>query len=573
MGIVKALAPEVYSKIAAGEVVERPLSVVKELVENSLDAGARNVQIELDEGGKRRIRIRDDGSGFLPEDIEPAFSRHSTSKLEALEDFDRLETLGFRGEALPSIAQVSRITLLSAAGQEGLGLMVIRDGQGEISREEVLCPKGTDLTVSDLFYNFPVRRRFLKSERTELNAILRYIEQLALAYWNIGFSLAHNGRELFAFSAVQSVKERIYQVFGKEFLDGLMPVDSFRGERSHLRGWVSRPGKGGHNKQRQFFFVNGRNVREKTLLAAFNQAYAGALEKERSAQGILLLELPGKEIDVNIHPMKLEIKFADNQAVFSWIYRTLSAALKDRDTPPLFAPAGGAGESEEMAGGKTLSLSGPEMESPFAVDIFANDDSRSEPGLHFSESSDYRLIGQYLSSYIIVEREGKLLLVDQHNAHETVIFHRLRKQIDEKGKVASASSLFPVLCELSPREWAQYEEKRVALLKLGFEIEPLGERTLSIRSYPAELGDNQARETLLDLLSQDTETADPIYPKRLATIACKSAIKVNHPLHELEMKRLLQDFFSLDQREFCPHGRPIVVTFDAEEIEKRLKRR
>lgn len=571
MGIVKALAAEVYSKIAAGEVVERPLSVVKELVENSLDAQARSVRIELEEGGKRLIRIRDDGTGFFPEDILPAFSRHSTSKLVRLEDFDRLESLGFRGEALPSIAEVSRITLISSTGHSGLGVSVALEGQQEINRQETACPKGTEISVADLFYNFPVRRRFLKSERTELNAILRYIEQLSLAYWSVSFTLHHNGRELFSFPAVQSLQERIYQVFGKEFLEGLLIVETEAIQGWRMSGWVSKPGRGGRDRQRQFFFVNGRNIREKTLMAAFNQAYSGCLEKEHQPQGVLLLAVPAHEIDVNIHPMKLEIKFADNQKLFSWVFRSLTAVIKGKTVMPgLVAERHGVFNTGE------IQAHNPDYEktpSGFGFNTLTESSMQADPGSLVAQADGYRLLGQFQNSYIVVEKKAELLLVDQHNAHETVIYNRLNRQISQQGGIATAATLFPILCELSPREWAQFEDKREDLQKLGFELEPLGVRSLSIRAYPAELADAQCREALLALLNEETTDDRARTPGRLATIACKSAIKVNHPLHELEMKRLLDDYFALEQRDYCPHGRPITVRLDMEEIEKRLKRR
>lgn len=571
MGVVKALSPEVYRKIAAGEVVERPLSVVKELVENSLDAGAGALRIELDEGGKKKIRIIDDGCGFYPEDITLAFSRHSTSKLTRLEDFDHLKSLGFRGEALPSIAQVARISLTSSTGQSGLGVRVNLDAEGEKEREECVCSRGTDMIVSDLFYNFPVRKRFLKSERTELNAILRYLEQLALAYWTVAFSLRHNGRELFSFPAVSSLRDRIYQVFGKDFLEGLMPLENDRGQDRRLKGWISKPGKGGRDRQRQFFFVNGRNVREKTLIAAFNQAYAGLLEKERHPQGVLLVDMPSSEIDVNIHPMKLEIKFVDNHALFSWVYRVLGAMLK--------------GESPSQAAAfQPWSASSAVTAGPVGVDSadqkpFLQTGWIAEPAivpglaLFDSREREYRILGQFIHSYIVVEKGGELLLVDQHNAHETVIYNRLSAQLQRIGKIPAAATLFPILCELSPQEWARYEDRGDELGRLGYELEPLGNRVLSIRAYPAELSDTQAREILRALLNGDDEESGGAVPKKLATISCKSAIKVNHPLTEQEMRRLLDDFFALDQHEYCPHGRPIVVTLSVEEIEKRLKRR
>lgn len=579
MGIVKPLSQDVYSKIAAGEVIERPLSVVKELVENSLDAQAQNIRIELEEGGKRTIRIHDDGTGFFPEDILPAFSRHSTSKLAQLEDFDHLRSLGFRGEALPSISQVSQISIVSSREKSGLGIAVNLDHRGEISREETVCAKGTVLTVSDLFYNFPVRKKFLKSDRTELNAILRYVEQVALAYWSKGFTLSHNGRTLFSFPAASTLDARIYQIFGREFVQSLRLVQGVRDSGWRLFGWVSGPRMGGRDRQRQFFFVNGRPVKEKTLMAAFNQAYKGALEKEHQPQGVLLLEMPPHEIDVNIHPMKLEIKFADNQAVFSWIYHNLTRVLREESPPtdsfrgdlPGWAPV--QSDGRKSGGFESGNALDPEISRSAVFEHRSEVYESAVKPLLAGQDKPFRLIGQYLNSYIIIEKEGELVLVDQHNAHETIIYNRLEQHLSQEGKVPAAVTLFPILCELSPREWAMYEEKKEELASLGFDLEPLGERSLSIRSYPGELSDAQARETLLVLLHDDGEITEGKGNKRLATVACKAAIKVNHPLHDLEMIRLLNDFFALEQHDFCPHGRPIVINFSIEEIEKRLKRR
>ncbi|MDQ1352576.1 MAG: mismatch repair protein MutL, partial [Acidobacteriota bacterium] len=318
MSKVKALKEDVYKKIAAGEVVERPLSVVKELVENSIDAGADSIKIEIAEGGKRLIKVVDNGSGFDAEDIEPAFKNHSTSKLSELSDFDNLLTLGFRGEALPSILEVSKIEVETSSNSDGSGIRCVFEGGQLALREAIACSRGTTMVVKDLFFNFPVRRKFLKAERTELGQVLSFLEPVVLVNFNISFEVAHNGKTVFLYKKAESLKERVYQVFGKDFLDSLQEVDIGL-EQYRLKGFISKINTGESVKKHQYFFVNGRSIREKTLIAAFNNTFTGFLEKNRYPVGIILLTIPPREVDVNIHPMKLEIKFEDAKAVYRFI--------------------------------------------------------------------------------------------------------------------------------------------------------------------------------------------------------------------------------------------------------------
>ncbi|HSQ36046.1 MAG TPA: DNA mismatch repair endonuclease MutL, partial [Candidatus Binatia bacterium] len=339
MSGIHFLTEGVFHKIAAGEVIERPLSAVKELVENAIDAGADSIAVELMGGGKESIRVTDNGSGFAAAEIEIAFQRHSTSKLTVLEDLDRLQTLGFRGEALPSILEVADIDLLSADNEDGHGwLCRFRSGRLQ-DKKACACRRGSDITVSRLFADFPVRRKFMKSDTGEMRPITAFLEVTALARPAVAFSLQHNGRSVFSFPAAADLETRIYQVFGKEFLANLRPLEFSSGDY-RVSGFVSAAQSGISGKSRQFFIVNGRPVKEKTLLAAFNNTYQSYLEKSRSPAGILQLSVPPAHIDVNIHPTKLEIRFLDSGRVYQFIKNAIEQVMGQSPQPaPGMAPA------------------------------------------------------------------------------------------------------------------------------------------------------------------------------------------------------------------------------------------
>jgi DNA mismatch repair protein MutL len=557
MPAIRALPEEVYRKIAAGEVIERPFSVVKELVENAMDAGAGDIRVTVAAGGKEFLRVEDDGHGFPPDEIELAFDRHCTSKLASLDDLDSLRTLGFRGEALPSIREVAEIELWTSDRDDGRGVRC-RFLDWEIrEREEIARRRGTSIEVRRLFHNLPVRRKFLKSDSGELNPIVAYLEQAALSRPEIAFSLASGRRVLFAYPRAAGLDDRIYQVFGRDFLADLQPVEySDGGWRLH--GQLSRPGTGIGTKNRQFFFVNGRPVRERTLIAAFNQAFSEHLEKSRSPAGVLFLDLPPADIDVNIHPMKLEIRFRDGRRVFSLVQRAVSAALGR-------AVRRGIDLEPPLAGARPFA-SGPAAISPQAVAgfLFAGTGGSDAPG----PESGFTLLGQYAATYIVAERNGALLVVDQHNAHEKILYERLRG-----GRAAPAPVLFPLLIELSPAERRCLDdEKREFLSGIGFDIEMLGESALQVRAYPAALDERRVRDAVLGVLHL-AEGGKPDPERMLAEVACKSAVKANQRLQPEPMRALLADLFALDNFLFCPHRRPVLAEFSLEGIEKLMKRR
>ncbi len=563
MGTIRVLSENVFRKIAAGEVIERPLSVVKELVENAIDAGAGAIAVELGSGGKELVRVEDDGSGFGADDIEVAFCRHSTSKLAELEDLDRLLTLGFRGEALPSILEVADIDLETADNDEGRGWRcVFRNG---VLSEKTQAPRrrGSAITVQRLFANFPVRRKFMKSDQGELRPVSAFLETTALARPAIAFTLRHNGRVVFHYAAAANLAERIYQVFGKEFLDGLRSLDHAAGPY-RLTGFVSTAQAGVSGRNRQFFTVNGRPVREKTMQAAFNNTFQSYLEKSRSPAGVIDLAIPPDQIDVNIHPMKLEIRFLDGQRVYQLMQQAIHATLGGALRIP------GAAEAFPAAVAHRLARCRPRPPRPTARHrpLFPRDQLVPEDG--------FRVLGQYHDSYIVVEKQGELLVIDQHNARERVLFERLQAG-SRSGAAPAAQALFPLLLELTPVELAALDDAGMeSFRRAGFDLRRLSGSVVEVKAFPQFLSEGRIRESVRAALRESAAGSGDETGRDenlLAALACHDAVKVNQRLFPDEMRTLVRDLFACANPYFCPHRRPIIVTLTLEEIEKRLKRR
>ncbi len=596
MARIKVLPAEVAQKIAAGEVVERPVSVVKELIENSLDAGATEIKIELEEGGKKLIRLQDNGCGLSQEDAVLCFKRHATSKLEKEEDLEHIATLGFRGEALASISAVSRLTLKTYNGEGDRGYQVEREGDRLIRFLEIAFPRGTMVEVRDLFFNLPARRKFLRGERSELNLITSYVTQAALAFPGVKFILVHNGRQLLNCPAVSTLEERVYQLYGRQLLDGLMAVDYEEGGY-RLSGLSSRPFAGRADRQHQLFFVNRRPIRDRVLGAALTQAYLGMLDRQKSPECFLFLDLPYELVDVNVHPAKAEIRFKEPQAVFGLILRAIELAARSES---LIKPVmiGEAGRGEKRQPSKETSQ--PELNLQEKEEQKENDrgiekelgekiqapewagqasQTWRQPGetQQVAESTatpraGRHILGQYLNAYLVVTAEEGLMIVDQHNAHERILFEKFKKLDEEKGW-ASRQMLFPQVLELSPEEVLHLEELQEELAGLGFELESLGERSYSLRAFPDVFDEARATEILRGILAEGgPERLKSKRDRMLATMACKAAIKAGQPLSQAEMEFLAAELFQTSQPGVCPHGRPIIVEISRDKIEKTLGR-
>lgn len=582
MGKIKVLPPEVASKIAAGEVVERPVSVVKELVENALDAQATEIKVELAEGGKKLIRVQDNGSGMSPEDVALCFKRHATSKISSAEDLERISTLGFRGEALASISAVSKITLKTSDGSGEKGYLVEREGEKLLRFGESAFPRGTLVEVRDLFFNLPARRKFLRSERSELSLVLNYITTTALAFPEVRFILINNQKELIDCPAVSSLRERVYQLFGKRTLDGLMDLD-YQEESYRISGMSSRPFSGRADRLRQLFFVNRRPVRDRMLTAALGQAYLGLLEKQKNPEGFLFLEIPFDQVDVNVHPAKAEVRFREPQKVYRLILRAVEMAAREESlVKPIIIdkkeeerqieeePVKPGIEAEQFQPGTGAELDGRLFDSRALQTagraVAVAEDQRSEM------EEKIQVLGQYLNSYIIAVSNEAVFIIDQHNAHERVLFEKFR-QLEKNRNWSSRQMLLPAVVDLTPAQRLNLEKRSEQLENLGFRLEPVGGQSFALKEYPEVFREEEAEHILMALLEE--EQTDPHENQRermLATMACKAAVKAGQPLSPEEMKFLVSELFSVGTPGLCPHGRPVVIRIDRSKIERTLGR-
>jgi DNA mismatch repair protein MutL len=567
MARIKRLPFEISQKIAAGEVIERPFSVVKELVENSLDAGASEVRVELLAGGKRLIRVQDDGVGMSREDAELCFERHATSKLTSEEDLEKISTLGFRGEALASISAVSELVLKTSDGQGEQGTRVERKAGAVVAVADIAFPRGTTIEVKDIFYNLPARRKFLRSEQSELGHVVRYLTGVALAYPEVRFSLVQARREIINCPRVGSHRERLFQLYGKDILDRLLEVD-FQEGGGRVFGYSSRPPGGRPDRAHQLFFVNKRLVKDRVLQAALNQAYRGFLEKDRFPEAFLFLTLPYDEVDVNVHPTKAEVRFRESQLVFYLLLRSIETALiKERGIKEIYAKGGEAVQSMSVAETTARPLiRAARPEGPEQMIL-----PKSVPA--GEEKVRPRVLGQYLDMYIVAAGEEGLMVIDQHNAHERVLFEKYR-EVDVRQEWPRKLPLVPVLFELTPAQVVSLEANRPLLEEAGFQADSMGGKTYSLSVFPDIFEAEEARDALLQLLDEiGEEQTGRRREMMLATLACKTAIKAHEPLALDKMEYLVEELFRTSNPALCPHGRPIIVKIDKAEIEKGLKRR
>jgi len=573
------------------------VSVVKELVENSLDAGASDIRVDLLAGGKALIRVRDDGHGMGRTDAELSFIRHSTSKIKGEDDLLEIATLGFRGEALPSISAVSRLTLRTSEGGDAAAIEIEREGDAVRTVREIALPRGTTIEVRDLFFNLPARLKFLRSDSSELTQIAKYMTNVALAYPGLRLSLVHGPRTVLDCPPVAGLRERIFQLYGKEILDRLMEID-YGEAGGRLFGFASRPPHGRADRSHQLFFVNDRPVRDKILASALNQAYRGLLEKEMSPEAFLFLTVPYGEVDVNVHPAKTEVRFRDSSSVFRLVLRSVERAragiggLKE-----IGAGGPGRGDWGASAGTGAGAQAGESAPSTFAPVEFspatqidlgvplkigerlssfgrpaAGPDSETVGGVA-GEYSELRVLGQFAEAYIVIEAEDGLLVVDQHNAHERILFDKYA-EIRERKTWPVAMSLVPLLFDLSPSQVVRLESEQAGLEESGFRVEPMGGRSYALREYPDIFKPQEALSVVTALLEEEREgPGERMKERLLATMACKSAIKAGQPLPREKMEFLVRELFRTSQPALCPHGRPIVVKIPRGQIEKGLGRR
>ncbi len=666
MGKISVLAPQVANMIAAGEVVERPASVVKELLENALDAGADAVTVEIRQGGITYIRVTDNGGGMEPEDAPTAFLRHATSKIKGERDLESIHTLGFRGEALAAIASVSRVDLFTKTRSAPLGLHLALEGGEIIEQEETGCPDGTTIVIKDLFFNTPARMKFLKKDSTEASYVEQAAEQVALAHPGLTLKFIKDGKEGLYTPGDGNMMSVLYAIYGGSFTNELLTLRGGARE-AEVMGFVTKPTFSRANRSMQQFFVNGRPVRSRLLGAAVEQAYQGHLTSGRFPACFLSLKVPAGAVDVNVHPAKLEVKFAREREVFSAIYQVVRGALEgdgvllqvpeeqeeeppvpkrpyrpslkplfqqpqeEREQPQLrmdhshaaicpsyappareyereekgsgrsFAPKGNQGESggwksrsftldpEENGARKILFQDGPdEVRGVAAQGMKDAQATRSREGetvlppalpvepekplSYLEKANAIRVVGEVFSTYILVEGEGEMMLIDKHAAHERMIYNRLERTSEG---TSPQVLLAPETVNLSRREKEALLGEKELLEKAGFEVEDFGDGAVILRQVPMYLKKEDAGFVLSDLAEKilsHRKDRTQLYEELLESIACKAAVKAGTFTDDKEREDFARKVIGDPRIRSCPHGRPVIVHLTKREIEKMFKR-
>lgn len=586
---IRQLPPQLADQIAAGEVVERPASVVKELLENSLDAGADRIDIELRQGGAGLIRIRDNGAGIPREDLALALCRHATSKLLQLSDLDAVATLGFRGEALASIASVSRLKLTSSSEAGGAGWCV-HGGEGETDSRPAPHPRGTTVEVRDLFFNTPARRRFLRTERTEYLRIEEVVRRLALSHPEVAISIQHNGRQTQDFSAAADLigrEHRLAAICGRPFVEQARHLQLEHGEL-RLSGWIALPTFSRSQADLQYFFVNGRSVRDKLVSHAVRQAYRDVLYQQRHPAFVLFLELPPAEVDVNVHPTKHEVRFRESRNIHDFLFGSLHRALAEITPGDTRPPPARIDSREQTAAPQRglqpqMALAQPRPETIREQLSVYRDLHPEQPPAEREEPADAAeppplgyALAQLKGAFILAENREGLVLVDLHAAHERVLYERL-KTAHQRGDLATQPLLVPIELQVSASEADAAEDCAAAFRAIGLEIDRSGPAALRVRAIPALVRDADAeglvRDVLADVLAAGgAERLAAHIDSVLGNMACRAAVHVNDRLSVAEMNALLRAMERTPRSGQCNHGRPTWTQIPLAELDQLFLR-
>jgi DNA mismatch repair protein MutL len=629
MGRIRVLSDNVANKIAAGEVVERPASVVKELLENSLDAGATEFRLDVEAGGRRLIRLADNGMGMMRDDALLAFERHATSKLSDVKDLLSIATLGFRGEALPSIASVSRLLLETRAREEAVGTTVELAGGKILRCEDAALAGGTVITVRDLFYNVPARKKFLRTEQTEIAHVASLITHYSLAHADKSFLLRHNNSDLLDVTPVATLRERVYQVFGSQILDELLdlgdqsrsfplPVEDEQGgpRRFRLRGFVSGPQVQRLNRNSIYLFVNGRLIRDRLLLHALSAAYHNLMPQACYPFALLFLDCDPEEVDVNVHPSKTEVRFRHGSLAHDFVRDTIRDALMaQRPASRIPSPAQPAAvlpyseftqrlqnmtfpavaEPENPSALPEFTLRRPPSPPPRFEFTDAPAVSEGAPRMAVPDThgplfpggvlpepeslealKDLRPLGQIHDSFIIAAGRDGLWIIDQHVAHERILFEQVLAA-RSRNAVETQGLLMPLVIQLTPAQQIEYARIAEELNALGFDTEPFGNRTIAVKSAPAGIGPSDIEKVIFEILEISERelrkaSLDDLRRSMAASIACRAAIKINMRLEPAKMDWLLRALAATSSPMSCPHGRPIALRYATRDILKSFHR-
>ncbi len=658
MAKIQILDSETIDKIAAGEVVERPLSVVKELVENAMDAGASSITVEIKEGGISFIRVTDNGSGIEASQIQTAFLRHATSKISKAEDLERVLSLGFRGEALSSICAVSKVELVTKTKDNLTGIRYVCEGGIEKECQEIGAPDGTTVMVRNLFYNTPVRRKFLKQPQTEGGYVIDLMEHMALSRPEIAFKLVVNNQIKFHTSGNGNLKEVIYRIYGRDVTENLVPIESNR-SGMRLSGYLGKPLLNRSNRNFETYFINNRYVKSSALYKAIEDGYSQYLMQHKFPFVVLHINMDASMVDVNVHPTKMDVRFADNKLIYEWISTAIEETLAKKEMIPGVAPEAkmpvapvtpvisGASVSADTSGvdvppenpagemsseDTTVNVShegtavnqSPEnltvnelaqdlsekeqiknaqpqerMVPPIRIKVPEPFETKRSQEFYVKEDvpdfikestqmelfeekmltresrEQYRILGQIFDTYWLIAFSDKLFIVDQHAAHEKVKYERLIREYREK-TISSQSLNPPIVLTLSAKEEEVYLNHSQIFSDLGFEVSEFGGREYALRAVPTDLyglGEKEMFITVLDeLISGPVYKNLTLVEEKLASMACKAAVKGNHSFSQREMEALIDELLLLENPYNCPHGRPTIISMSKYEIEKKFKR-
>lgn len=591
---IRILPEQLANQIAAGEVVERPASVVKELLENAIDAGASELLVEVEQGGRRLVRVTDNGCGMAKEDLFLALERHATSKISSTADLFALHTLGFRGEALPSIASVSRLRLTSRPVDQEVGWQIYAEGGTVRQAEAIGTPAGTVVEVRDLFFNTPGRRKFLRSDETEFGHLADVVVRLALARPDIHLRLIHNGRTHLEAYRHQRLEERIAALLGRSLTVDMLAVETESGKGEMLTGLIGSPRLNRSSSSHLYAYVNGRFVRDRVVQHAILEAYRTLLEKRRYPVAVLFLDLPPEMVDVNVHPTKHEVRFREQQQIHDFVMgavrsRLLGETVAASAIPEMMAIAPGFPDETAVNPAETARAGVQE-----ALAVYGERTPVPQPpawraggkgeALHWNASASaaqqlpdgWRVIGQYLNSYLVCQAGDDLLLVDQHAAHERIGFEKLRRQLQSAG-IEKQRLLFPAVIECDHRQAAVITEHLADFARLGFVLEAFGGRSFTLTALPQLLIGSDAERLVLDMAEELAQigrggSLDAALDQVLMRLACHAMIRANQPLARPEMETLLAELATIDFGSHCPHGRPVVRRLGRSEIERFFHR-
>ena len=629
MAEIKILSEDTIDKIAAGEVVERPMSVVKELVENAMDAGSTAITVEMKNGGIDFIRVTDNGQGIEAEEIRLAFARHATSKIRSAEDLTSLSSMGFRGEALSSIAAVAQVEVITKTKESLTGVRYAIEGAVEKEFEEVGAPDGTTFLVKNLFFNTPVRRKFLKQPQTEGSYVAELLERLAMARPDISFKFMQNGQVKFHTPGNGDLKEVIYRIYGREISNHLIPIE-IREDRLSLKGFLGKPEINRSNRNFEHYFINSRYVKSKVLAKAIEDGYKQYVMQHKFPFVVLHFSMPAEEVDVNVHPTKMEVRFSDEQYVYKTVVQNIINTFRSKELivnatfgkdtkvtkeempvyekakvpepympKPVTSPMPSIPEfpiEEPVKKTIPFTIDFEAVQEPTLEETYQAGESKAEqakpleniqivestqetlfeePFLTEKAKETYEILGQIFGTYWIVSYADRMYLIDQHAAHEKVKYERLMKAIAEK-QVLTQSIMPPVILQTSAKEEQSILEHMNQFLQMGFEMEEFGDHAFCLRAVPVDLYgcsyQELFREMLDEMMDGPLNGTPEVVMNKLASMACKAAVKGNMKISHAEAIKLIDELLTLENPYHCPHGRPTIISMTKQEIEKKFKR-